>query len=149
MAFIHEGSCECTKSELDLFSVPPSQTSIESGTFVEFCPISTLTDDAPIEFDVTSSGDDYIDFANSYLHIKAKIQRVNGANLEAADTVGPVNNLLHSLFSQADVSLNGTLITNSSNTYPYRAYLENLLSYGPAAKSSQHTSKLFYKDEAG
>ena len=29
MAFIHEGSCECTKSELDLFSVPPTQTSIE------------------------------------------------------------------------------------------------------------------------
>ena len=94
MAFIHEGSCECTKSELDLFSVPPTQTSIESGTFVEFRPISTLTDGAPIEFDVTSSGDDYIDFANSYLHIKAKIERANGANLEAADTVRPVNNLL-------------------------------------------------------
>ena len=48
-----------------------------------------------------------------------------------------------------DVSLNGTLITNSSNTYPYRAYLEHLLSYGPAAKSSQLISELFYKDEAG
>ena len=149
MAFIHEGSCECTKSELDLFSVPPTQTTIESGAFVEFRPISTLTDGAPIEFDVTSSGDDYIDFANSYLHVKAKTVRANGANLEAADTVGPVNNLLHSLFSQVDVSLNGTLITNSSNTYPYRSYLENLLSYGPAAKSSQLTSELFYKDEAG
>lgn len=149
MAFIHEGSCECTKSELDLFSVPSTQTSIDSGTFVEFRPISTLTDGAPIEFDVTSSGDDYIDFANCYLHIKAKIERVNGANLDAADTVGPVNNLLHSLFSQVDVSLNGTLITSSSNTYPYRAYLENLLSYGPAAKSSQLTTELFYKDEAG
>ena len=143
MAFIHEGSCECTKSELDLFSVPLTQTSIKSGTFVE------LTDGAPIEFDVTSCKDDYIDFANSYLHIKAKIERANGANLEAADTVGPVNNLLHSLFSQVDVSLNGTLITRSSNAYPYRANLENLLSYGLAAKSSQLTSELFYKVEDG
>ena len=75
MAFIHEGSCECAKSELDLFSVPPTQTSIDSGTFVEYRPISTLTDGAPIEFDVTSSGDDYLDFANSYLHLKAKIKR--------------------------------------------------------------------------
>jgi hypothetical protein len=149
MAFIHEGSCECTKSELDLFSVPPTQTSIDSGTFVEYRPISTLTDGAPIEFDVTSSGDDYIDFANSFLHIKAKIERANGTALDPADTVGPVNNLLHSLFSQVDVSLNGTLITNSTNTYPYRAYLENLLSYGPAAKTSQLTAELFYKDEAG
>jgi len=64
-------------------------------------------------------------------------------------SVGPVNNLLHSLFSQVDVSLNGTLITNSTNTYPYRVYLENLLSYGPAGKGSQLTSEMFYKDEAG
>ena len=56
-----------------LISFQLTQASIESGTFVEFRPISTLTDGAPIEFDVTSSGDDYIDFANSYLHIKAKI----------------------------------------------------------------------------
>ena len=31
MAFVDEQSCECTKSELDLFSVPPTQTSMESG----------------------------------------------------------------------------------------------------------------------
>jgi hypothetical protein len=149
MAFIHEGSCECTKSELDLFSVPPTQTSIESGSFVEYRPVSSLTDGAPIEFDITASGDDYIDFANSLLHVKFNIERANGAVLDDAVTVGPVNNLLHSLFSQVDVSLNGTLITNSTNTYPYRAYLENLLSYGPAAKGSQKTAEMFYKDESG
>jgi hypothetical protein len=149
MAFIHEGSCECASTELDLFSVPPTQTSVESGKYVEYRPVSTLTNGSPIEFDIASSGDDYIDFANSYLHVKVKITRANGNNLEVGDTVGPVNNFLHSLFSQVDVSLNGTLITNSSNTYPYRAYIENLLSYGPAAKKSQLTACLFYKDEAG
>ena len=97
MAFIHEGSCQCAKSELDLFSIPPTQTSIDSGTFVEYRPISTLTDGAPIEFDVTASGDDYLDFANSYLHVKVKIERANGTPLEAADTVGLVNNMLHSM----------------------------------------------------
>ena len=149
MAFIHEGSCECAKSELDLFSLPPTQTSIESGLFVEYRPILSLTDSAPIEFEIVSSGDDYIDFANSYLHVEAKIERSDGTALDAADTVGPVNNFLHSLFSQVDVSLNGTLITNSSNTYGYRAYLESLLTYGPAAKESQLTAALFYKDKAG
>ena len=149
MAFIHEGSCECSSGELDLFSVPPTQTSVESGTYVEYRPVSTLTNGSPIEFDITSSGDDYIDFGNSYLHIKAKLMRSNGNNLDTDDTVGPVNNFLHSLFSQVDVSLNGTLITNSTNTYPCRAYIENLLSYGPATKKSQLTACLFYKDEAG
>ena len=67
----------------------------------------------------------------------------------ANETVDPVNNFLHSLFSQVDVTLNGTLITSSMNTYAYRAYLETLLSYGPAAKRSQLTASLFYKDEAG
>jgi hypothetical protein len=69
--------------------------------------------------------------------------------LEAASTVVPVNNFLHSLFSQVDVSLNGTLITRSTNTYAYRVYIETLLSYGSEAKSSQLTSALFYKYEAG
>jgi hypothetical protein len=35
------------------------------------------------------------------------------------------------------------------NTYAYRAYIETLLSYGVDAKTSQLTSALFYKDEAG
>jgi len=78
MAFIHEGSCECAKSELDLFSVPPTQTSIESGLYGEYRPISSITDGAPIEFEIVSSGDDYIDFTNSYLHVKGKIQRADG-----------------------------------------------------------------------
>jgi hypothetical protein len=57
--------------------------------------------------------------------------------------------MLHALFSEVDVKLNGTLITSSNNTYPYRAYIETLLSYGHDAKRSQLTSALYYKDEGG
>jgi hypothetical protein len=60
-----------------------------------------------------------------------------------------MNYFLYSLLSQIDVSLNGTLITNSTNAYPYRAYIENLLSHGPPAKKLQLTACLFYKDDAG
>ena len=48
-----------------------------------------------------------------------------------------------------DISLNGTLITALTNTYPYRAMMETLLSYGEDAKTSQVTSALYYKDELG
>jgi hypothetical protein len=149
MAFIQEGSCECSKSELDLFSVPPTQTSIESATFVEYHPVSSLSDGAPIEFDISSSGEDYIDFNDSQLHVRVKIVKADGSPTADDEKVGPVNNLLHSLFTQVDVSLNGTLVTDSTNTYAYRAYLEDLLSYGAEAKKSQLTCALFYKDEAG
>jgi hypothetical protein len=149
MAFIHEGSCECAKSELDLFSVPPTQTSIESASFVEYHPLSSLSDGAPIEFEVGSSGEDYIDFNDSQLFVRCKIVKADGTAIGAAGKVGFINNALNSLFSQVDVSLNGTLITDSTNTNAHRAYIEDLLSYGSGAKKSQLTCALFYKDEAG
>ena len=149
MAFIHECSCEMPKSELDIFAIPPTQTSIEHGSFVEYHPISSITQGGPIEFDISSTGEDYLDLSDSYLHVKAKIQRADGTNLDNADQVGPVNNFLHSLFSEVEVSLNGTMISTSTGTYPYRAYIENLLNFGTEAKESQLSSELFYKDTAG
>ena len=60
-----------------------------------------------------------------------------------------MNNWLHSLFSQVDVYLNDTLVTPSSNTYPFRSYVETLLRYGAEAKKTQLISQLWYKDTAG
>jgi hypothetical protein len=137
------------KSELDLFSVPPTQTSIESATTVEHHTVTSLTDSGPVEFEFSSSGSEYIDLNNSQLYVKAKIVNADGSAIAADATVGPVNGLLNSLFSQVDISLNGTEVSKSTNTYPYRAYIEDLLSYGPAAKKSQLTAGLFYKDEPG
>ena len=55
MAFIHDQSYECAKTELDVFSVPPTQTSLEYGNYVGYHPLSSITDSGPIEFDVSSS----------------------------------------------------------------------------------------------
>ena len=148
MAFAHNMSCECAKSELDLFTVPPTQTSMEYGSWVEYHPLTTLADGSPIEFEVSGTGDDYVDFGNTLLYVKAKVTQADGTDLASDDVVGPVNLFLHSLFSQVDISLNGALITSSTNTYPYRAMLETLLSYGHDAKTSQLTSALYYKDTA-
>ena len=149
MSLLHNSSCECAKSELDLFSVPPTQTSIEKGQWEEFHPISTISDGGPIEFFVPGSGEEYLDLNQSQLYLKAKITKADGSNLTEADHVGPVNLFLQSLFSQIDVSLNERLISPSTPTYPYRALLETLLSYGSDAKNSQLTTALFYKDTAG
>ena len=82
------------------------------------------------------------------LHVQVKVTRANGDDLDAAEPVGPVNNWLQSLCSQVDLSLNGTLVTASSNSYAYRAYIETLLSYGFDAKSTQLTNQLWYKDKS-
>ena len=149
MSFLHSQSSECLKSELDLFSVPPTQTSIEGGGYVEYNPISSLNHAAPIEFVVNGSGQEYIDLANTQIYVKTQIVQANGDNIPNDAAVGPVNNLLHSLFSEVDVKVNDTLLSSTNNTYSYRSYLETLLTYGKDAKESQLTSSLFYKDTSG
>ena len=72
-----------------------------------------------------------------------------GTDLAADTHVAPVNNWIHDIFSQVDVCLNNTLVTPSSNTYPVRAYVDTVLSYGAEAKNTQLTSQLWYKDTAG
>ena len=66
------------KSELDIFTVPPTQTSIETGNWVEYNPIATLDDGSSIEFSVSGSGQDYLDAANTQLYVKAKITNADG-----------------------------------------------------------------------
>ena len=131
---------------MDLFSVPPTQTSMEQGSWVEYHPLTTVTDGSPIEFDISGTGEDYVDFSNTMLYVKTKITANDGTDLANDAAVGPTNLFLHSLFAQVDIALNGTLITAS---YPYRAMLETLLSYGEDAKKTQLTSSLYYKDQCG
>ena len=150
MAFVHRQSCEGVKSELDLFAVPLTQTSIEDGRWIEHQPLTSLDSGGPIEFILPGTGDASIDLANTYLLIRAKVVRAVGTELAPDTPVAPVNNWLHYLFSQVDVYLNDTLVTPSSNfTYPFRAYVDTLLSYGAEAKTTQLTSQLWYKDTAG
>ena len=106
MAFVHRQSCEGVKSELDLFAVPPTQTSIEDGRWIEHQPLTSLDSGGPIEFILPGTGDAYIDLANTYLLIRAKVVRAVGTELAPDTPVAPVNNWLHSLFSQVDVYLN-------------------------------------------
>ena len=116
MAFVHHESRECTKSELDLFIIPATQTSIQKGQWIEYHPLSNITDTGPIEFNVSGTGEEYLDLARTQLYMKAKITKANGTALDVDTQVGPVNLFLHSVFSQVDVSLNERLISASSNT---------------------------------
>lgn len=145
-SLIHKDSPACTKSELDLFVTPPTQTAIEKGQFIEYHPLANIRDGGPVEFNISGSGEDYMDLSSSYLHVKVKIVKSDGTSLSEKEPVAPVNLFLHSLFSQVDLSLNERVISASSNTYPYRAYIETLMNYGEDAKKSLLSCECFYKD---
>ncbi|XP_018407680.1 PREDICTED: uncharacterized protein F54H12.2-like [Cyphomyrmex costatus] len=153
MSFLHTHSCECLKSELELFTVPPTQATIESSQWIHYKPISSLTDDSPIEFVVPGLGEEYIDLPHTMLSISVQIRptihKEPSKDGDTTDYVGPVNNFMHSLFNQVDVFFNQKLISPPNNAYAYRAYIETLLNYGPAAKNSHLTSVLWYEDKSG
>ncbi|KAI8477990.1 hypothetical protein Bbelb_442810 [Branchiostoma belcheri] len=125
------------------------KTSIVDGRWVEYHPVASLAESSPIEFDIPGAGEEFTDLSQTQLYVRAKIVRANGADLAGDAKVGPVNLWLHSLFQQVDVSLGGKLITDATNCYPYRAYLETLLNFGSEAKQTQLTSSLFYQDTPG
>lgn len=152
MAFINQHQKITTKTELDLFATPPTQTSVESGKMVCYRPLSTISNDAPIEFHIPGAGDEYIDLSRTMLYMKAQItpKKVTSSDkTERNCTIAPINNWLHSLYSQVDIYLNQKCITPPSNSYNYRAYLEHLLNFGSDSKKSHLTTSLFYADKAG
>jgi len=46
---------------------------MEHGSWIEYHPLTSVSDGSLIEFDVSGSGEDYINFANTMLYVKAKI----------------------------------------------------------------------------
>src|SRR6266516_1108910 len=115
MAFIHQGSHDCSSSQLDLFSTLMTQTSVESGSWAEFNPVSAISDSMPIEFDISVAGTSYIDLSQTQLIMRVQIVKGDSTLIDNTKHVAPCNLLLHTLFNEIDVKLNGTLITSSNN----------------------------------
>ena len=148
MAYVHPYSKRCEKSEVDLFSIPPTQLSLEKGRWIEYRPLSSVqNNDSAITF-VIAGTDEYLDLSKTILVVEGKV--VAGGDLSTGQaSIAPVNNFLHSLFRQVDVYFNGKQVTPAMGTYAYRSYLETLLNYDVSAKQSQLSSAMYYKDTAG
>ncbi|GFV51104.1 uncharacterized protein TNCV_4743811 [Trichonephila clavipes] len=86
-----QDSPECAKSELNLFTLPPTQTVIEKGQWIQFHPIANVTDGGPVEFLISGSGEDYLDLSQTQLYVKAKNFKNDGKVLTDDDKIGPVN----------------------------------------------------------
>ena len=65
--------------ELELFSVPPSQASIDKSRFVKYFPFTSL--DSGIEFHIMTSETEYLDVSNIFLYTKNRILDGTGAEI--------------------------------------------------------------------
>ena len=142
---IHENSCACVGSQLDLFTLPGTQTSQEKNTYVPHYPISNLDDDNPIEFDVKPSAM-YTDLADTRLYIRCRIVKQDGSDMPQGKAIAS-NMLFHSLIQRLDVHVGNKLITQSGGFYSYKAAIETLLNFGSDAKTSQLANIMYFKDD--
>ncbi|XP_053204034.1 uncharacterized protein F54H12.2-like [Panonychus citri] len=93
MEYLHESSMPASKSELQVFSIPPTQTAIESSYEVEYRPNASLESSNFYEINVPAS-EDFTDLACTMLHIHLSVKTVAGASpdgfslikYDAADT---------------------------------------------------------------
>ena len=151
-ALASPGTCRpCSKSELAYNAMPYTQTVITDNYNVYCGPQSTISEHAPLTFEIPGSEADFTDLSNTFLKLRLKVTTAAGEDVTDANApaLSLSNNVLNTLFSQVDVTLNDTLVSQSSNLHGYRAYVENLLSYTSLAKKSFLKVEGFCPDTAG
>ncbi|XP_048515939.1 uncharacterized protein F54H12.2-like [Athalia rosae] len=157
MTYLHAHSRECSKSKLDLFTLPLTQTTIEGGQWAHYKPVSSLTDDSPIKSMIPGLSDEYPDLSHTMLSLRVSIFSLDRVELVSSVGQTPpgavitvlMNNLSHSLFSQVDVPFDQKPVFPADNAYAYKAYIKTLVDYNNTAKNSHLTITLWYGDTAG
>ena len=137
------------KHELALFHPGATEKAVKEVKWINHRPSTQISNNGPLEFNIAGTSGEYCLLSKTRLHVKVKIKRGDGTDVDATDNVAFVNLALHSLFRQVDVSLNQTIITSTIGVnYPYKAMIDCLLSYDFSVKDSQLQSEGYYKDTA-
>lgn len=156
MSTIHELSSLVALPELDLFIVPPTQLMVEHDIQTEHRPISTLSSGSPIQFEIHSGYDEYINIGKSelYLCVRISLSKTNIAvdpTIKAADwkTIAPINYLMNSMFKQVKFSIGQSSVTSASLNYAHLAYMDALINKSPEAKRTHMQTSFWFRDISG
>ena len=156
---INEKSIPSTRSELDLFYIPPTQVAVEKCQWNEVYLKNPVTNTGPYEFNIPPNPQ-FLQLSRNYLlmnirivddkgvPIKEKIPNINAtAGTKEAPKVAHINMLGTTLFKQVKLLLNGTEVYDSGANYAYKAYLETETGFGSDAKGTLLTAGGYATDE--
>lgn len=134
--------------ELSLFDKAVQNVGVKDTRCIEFQPVNDYTNQALIEFSIPSNSACYIDLKKTLLSIRCKVTKDDGTKIkgEVAENVCVVNNFFNSMMSRCDLALQDRVMTSSDQTYPYRAYLDNLLYTGKQQKETTLKTELYYSE---
>ena len=146
------GKDEVNSSAFNVFAPIELENSIKKANKITTRPIASTTSRGPFKFVIPADPDKWTDCESIRLSGKVKIQKNVGGTLSdftQNDTeVSTVNNFYQSLFSSVECSINGVEITDpTGNWYPYKSYLETLLSYSKSTKDGRLQSTCFFSDD--
>jgi hypothetical protein len=131
-------------SQFDIFMHRPIQTAVQATVVTVYIPLAPVEQN-DLEFLIPGDSGNYIDL-DIKLYFRGKIVSSSGKAVDLTDKTAVAKNLLHSLFSQCTVMVNGVPVTQSHEHYNYRAYFETLLTYGTDAASSHLSNSYWYLD---
>ena len=149
MSLIHDHSRECSMSPLEWFRILPTQTAVEKTSDVEYQSLTSLKNNAPVEFYIPASTDDYIDLKNSKLYLSFRIVKADNDRCARTDIVAPINDIFNSLWSNVELFMNDRLISHSNNTHGYTSMISHLIHDSEESLHSERSLRLLYKDTPG
>ena len=128
--------------------LPQDERFIQTS-YQKFPPNSSISANK-IEFLLSrfEAGNLYL-LADACLEVSCAIVKANGSVPDPNKTVGPVNNLLHSLFHSVRLVINDKPITTSESHYPYKAYITHCLTFSSEVKACQLSAQGYYSDLGG
>ena len=136
------------KSELRIFDHELGQVVIESASFVDINPQTSLSENAnTIEFYINGSETEYLDMNDTLLYLRLKVVGGDGKALPAASIVTPANYLMNALFSDVTLQLNDTVIEGGNQLYAYKSTFESIFGFSNAAKKTQLRAMGYCDDE--
>lgn len=152
MSLIDNQSIPSTKSELDLFTVPPTQVVVKRGFWDEIQTMNPVTDEGPYKFRIPPDPH-YTQLNKNYVYLQLKLKKppaIVDATGGAATipSVAPINLLGKTFFKQILLFMNGQQVSDSTDKYAYRSFFETELNHGYDAKHS-HLQSAFYYHESG
>lgn len=127
----------------------PTDSRFLQTSFQKFPPNSSI-ESKVIEFSLNRfTAANVYQIQNTHLEVQISIVKASDGKVpDTAKEVGPVNNILHSLFESVSLKINDQPITKSAGNYPYKAFISNILTYPGFVKAAQLTAEGFYLDAA-
>ncbi len=150
MSLLHPTSSEALRSETDLWGTPLTVANPLNSREMATKASAGYTSTNTWTFHIKGTAQ-AIDLSMHRLWVLGEVVNADGTKIKTAaeSDAGLVNNALHSLFCQVDVSVGSTVVSQSSLTYAHRAHMEALLAYDQSAKESHMTMRGWFKDTAG